>query len=118
LRTTLRQYALPPATRAVPGQHSRSDRWKPRDLDANGIGIAMESLRVVVEVQATKHDGGLTLPVVAATVDLEGARATSRLSVRGCREMTVVRCSQRGRLWQGSTDGEHPQVRQPCPRLC
>jgi hypothetical protein len=55
-----------------------------RDVEADGhtyrFGVA---LRVVVEVDGLKAEGGLTLPVVAAKVDLEGARATSRLSVRG-----------------------------------
>lgn len=44
------------------------------------FGVA---LRVVVEVLDVKGSGGLTLPALAAKVELEGARATSRLSVRG-----------------------------------
>src|SRR5690348_17242526 len=43
------------------------------------------ALRVVVEAVDVKADGALTLPVVAAKVELEGARATSRLAVRGYR---------------------------------
>jgi hypothetical protein len=57
-----------------------------RDVEGDGhvyrFGVA---LRVVVEVVEAKGTGGLTLPVVAAKVELEGARATSRLSVRGYR---------------------------------
>jgi len=60
------------------------DSSRSRDLQADGhtyrFGVA---LRVVVEVDGLKGRGSLTLPVVAAKVDLEGARATSRLSVRG-----------------------------------
>lgn len=58
-------------------------RWL--DLDtADGhvyrFGIALRALVTVTQIQA---QGALTLPVVAAKVELEGARASAQLLVRG-----------------------------------
>lgn len=44
------------------------------------FGVA---LRAIVVVSAIKADGALTLPVVAAKVELDGARASAQLLVRG-----------------------------------
>ncbi|MGN6561475.1 MAG: hypothetical protein ACTHMU_02340 [Thermomicrobiales bacterium] len=57
-------------------------RWK--DVTAGGhsyrFGVA---LRVIIVVNEIKVDGALTLPVVAAKVELDGARATAQMLVRG-----------------------------------
>jgi hypothetical protein len=59
-----------------------SSRW--RDITANGqsyrFGVA---LRAIIVVSEDKVGGALTLPVLAAKVELEGARATAQLLVRG-----------------------------------
>jgi hypothetical protein len=44
------------------------------------FGVALRALVVVTDIKAS---GGLTLPVVAAKVELEGARASAQLTVRG-----------------------------------
>jgi hypothetical protein len=57
-------------------------RWK--DVTSGGhsyrFGVA---LKVVIVVNEIKSDGALTLPVVAAKVELDGARATAQMLVRG-----------------------------------
>jgi hypothetical protein len=57
-------------------------RWK--DVVSNQhtyrFGVALRALVVVSDI---KVSGGLTLPVVAAKVELEGARASAQLMVRG-----------------------------------
>jgi hypothetical protein len=54
--------------------------------DADGhvyrFGVSLRALVVVTDV---KMEGGLTLPVIAAKVELEGARASAQLLVRGYR---------------------------------
>jgi hypothetical protein len=59
-----------------------SSRW--RDVVANEhtyrFGVALRALVVVSDI---KGSGALTLPVVAAKVELEGARASAQLLVRG-----------------------------------
>jgi hypothetical protein len=44
------------------------------------FGVALRALVVVLDI---KVSGGLTLPVVAAKVEIEGARASAQLMVRG-----------------------------------
>jgi hypothetical protein len=57
-------------------------RWT--DVTTGGhsyrFGVA---LRVIIVVSEIKGNGGLTLPVVAAKVELDGARATAQMLVRG-----------------------------------
>jgi hypothetical protein len=59
-----------------------SSRW--RDITTEGhsyrFGVALRAIIVVTEV---KGAGTLTLPVLAAKVELEGARATAQLMIRG-----------------------------------
>ena len=59
-----------------------SSRW--RDVEKNGhsyrFGVALRGIVVISDI---KGSGALTLPVVAAKVELEGARATAQLMVRG-----------------------------------
>lgn len=59
-----------------------TSRWT--DITCDGhtyrFGVA---LRAIVVVSDIKGDGALTLPVVAAKVELEGARASAQLLVRG-----------------------------------
>jgi hypothetical protein len=59
-----------------------SSRWK--DVVSGGhtyrFGVA---LRAIVVMSDIKGSGALTLPVVAAKVELEGARASAQLLVRG-----------------------------------
>jgi hypothetical protein len=59
-----------------------TSRWT--DIASGGhtyrFGVA---LRAIVVVSDIKGDGALTLPVVAAKVELEGARASAQLLVRG-----------------------------------
>ncbi len=75
------QTSVSTSRRVLIFQTSRS-----RDVEDSGhiyrFGVA---LRVVVEIDDAKGSGGLTLPVAAAKVELEGARATSQLSVQGYR---------------------------------
>jgi hypothetical protein len=65
-----------------------SSRWK----DVVGgehtyrFGVA---LRAIVVVSDIKGSGALTLPVVAAKVELEGARASAQLLVRGYKGSTL-----------------------------
>ena len=59
-----------------------TSRWK--DIESDGYTYRYGvSLRVVVQIRDFKVDGSLTIPVVAAKVQLEGARATAGLLVRG-----------------------------------
>lgn len=57
-------------------------RWKDvvSDKHTYRFGVALRALVVVFDIKAS---GGLTLPVVAAKVELEGARASAQLMVRG-----------------------------------
>jgi hypothetical protein len=59
-----------------------SSRWK--DVAKGGhsyrFGVA---LRAIIVVSDIKGGGSLTLPVVSAKVEIEGARATAQLLVRG-----------------------------------
>jgi hypothetical protein len=77
-------FAIAQASTSVSRRVLVFESSRSRDVEADEhvyrFGVA---LRVVVEVDGLKANGGLTLPVVAAKVDLEGARATSRLAVRG-----------------------------------
>jgi hypothetical protein len=60
-----------------------SSRWKDvatKDGHSYRFGVA---LRAVIVVSDIKGQGALTLPVVAAKVEIEGARATAQLLVRG-----------------------------------
>lgn len=50
------------------------------------FGVA---LRAIVVISDIKGDGALTLPVVAAKVELEGARASAQLLVRGYKNSTL-----------------------------
>jgi hypothetical protein len=65
-----------------------SARWK--DVAAGDhtyrFGVALRALVVVSDI---KGSGGLTLPIVAAKVELEGARASAQLLVRGYRGDTL-----------------------------
>ena len=59
-----------------------TSRWK--DVASGDhtyrFGVALRSIVVVSEIQGS---GALTLPVVAAKVEIEGARASAQLLVRG-----------------------------------
>jgi hypothetical protein len=65
-----------------------SSRWK--DVVSGDhtyrFGVA---LRAIVVVSDIKGSGALTLPVVAAKVELEGARASAQLMVRGYKGSTL-----------------------------
>jgi hypothetical protein len=50
------------------------------------FGVALRAIVVVSEI---KGNGALTLPVVAAKVELEGARASAQLLVRGYKGNTM-----------------------------
>lgn len=59
-----------------------SSRWRDITQGTNSyrFGVALRAIVVVTDI---KGSGGLTLPVVAAKVEIEGARATAQLLVRG-----------------------------------
>ena len=57
-------------------------RWKDVVSGAHSYRFGVE-LRALVVVSDIKADGGLTLPVVAAKVEIEDARASAQLMVRG-----------------------------------
>jgi hypothetical protein len=58
-------------------------RWKDVESTSGQVYRYGVSLRAVVEVRDYKGDGSLTIPLVAAKVQLEGAKATASLVVRG-----------------------------------
>jgi hypothetical protein len=60
-----------------------TSRWKDVDSDDGHVYRYGVSLRVVVQIRDYKGDGSLTIPVVAAKVQLETAKATAGLVVRG-----------------------------------
>jgi len=65
-----------------------SSRWKDvvSGEQTYRFGVALRALIVVSDI---KGSGALTLPVVAAKVELEGARASAQLLVRGYKGSTL-----------------------------
>jgi hypothetical protein len=59
-----------------------TSRWKDIVSGAHTYRFGV-ALRAIVVISDIKGDGTLTLPVVAAQVELEGARASAQLLVRG-----------------------------------
>jgi hypothetical protein len=58
-------------------------RWKDVESASGHVYRYGVSLRAVIQIRDYKADGSLTIPVVAAKVQLEGAKATASLVVRG-----------------------------------
>jgi hypothetical protein len=66
-------------------------RWKDVTVDRHSYRFGV-ALRAIIVVSQIKGDGGLTLPVIAAKVEIEGARATAQMLVRGYKGGDLADC--------------------------